>query len=40
VLGGLAKPGGDQQRAEFVAVQAGDMRLVVQPGTANMSGWE
>ena len=39
MLGGLAEPGGDQQRAEFVAVQAGDMRLIVQPGTADMSGW-
>ena len=38
MLGGLAEPGGYQQRAELVAVQPGGMRLVVQAGTADMSG--
>jgi hypothetical protein len=36
VLGGRAKPGGDQDRAELVAVQRG--RLVVQPGSADVRG--
>jgi hypothetical protein len=38
VLGGLAEPGGDQQRAELVAVQPSGMGLVVRAGTADMSG--
>jgi len=29
VLGGRPEPGGDQERAEFVAVQGGGMRLVI-----------
>ena len=29
MLGGQAEPGGDQQRAELVAVQPGGMRLVI-----------
>jgi hypothetical protein len=36
VLGGRAEPGGDQERAELVAVQGGGVRLVVQPGTADV----
>jgi hypothetical protein len=38
VLGRRAEPDGDQQRAELVAVQPGGMRLVVQPGPADMGG--
>ena len=38
VLGGRAEPGGDQQRADLVAVQADRVRLVVQPGTADVRG--
>ena len=29
-------PGGDQEAAEFVAVQRGGVRLVVQPGTTDV----
>jgi hypothetical protein len=38
VLGGLATPGGDQQRAELVAVQPCRVRLIVPAGAADMSG--
>ena len=38
MLGGWPEPGGDQQRAEFVTVQTGGMRLIVQSGPANVSG--
>jgi hypothetical protein len=38
MLGGRAEPGGDQERPELVAVQPGGVRLIVQPGTADMSG--
>jgi hypothetical protein len=38
MLGRRAEPGGDQERAELVAVQPGGMRLVIEPGTADMSG--
>ena len=38
VLGWRPEPGGDQERAEFVAVQPDGTRLIVQPGTADMSG--
>ena len=38
VLGGRAEPGGDQERAELVAVQGGGVRLVVQPGPADVRG--
>jgi hypothetical protein len=38
VLGGGAEPGGDEERADFVAVQAGGMGLVVEPGTADVRG--
>ena len=38
MLGRRPEPGGDQQRAELVAVQAGGMRLIVQPGTADVRG--
>ena len=34
MLGQRAEPGGDQQRAEFVAVQRDGMRLVVDPRPA------
>jgi hypothetical protein len=36
VLGGRPEPGGDQQRAELVAVQGGGVRLVIQPGTTDV----
>ena len=35
---GSAEPDGDQQRAEFVAVQRGGVRLVVQAGPSDMDG--
>ena len=38
MLGGRAKPGGNQERAELVAVQGSGVRLVVQPGTADVRG--
>jgi hypothetical protein len=38
VLSGLAKSGGDQARAELVAVQPRGGRVIGQPGTADMSG--
>src|SRR5205809_4595162 len=38
MLGGRAKPGRDQQRAEFVTVQSGSVRLIIKPGTADMRG--
>jgi hypothetical protein len=38
VLGGRAEPGGDQERAELVTVQGGGVRLVVQPGAADVRG--
>ena len=38
MLGGRAEPGGDQQRAELVAVQPGGVGLVVQPGPADVHG--
>jgi hypothetical protein len=38
VLGGQAEPGCDKQRAELVAVQAGGMGLIVQPGPAHVRG--
>ena len=34
-----AESGGDQERAEFVAVQGDIMRLVIQPRAADVSGW-
>ncbi len=39
VLGGRAEPGGDQKGPDFVAVQGGGVRLVVQPGTPDVRGW-
>jgi hypothetical protein len=36
VLGGRAEPGGDQDRAELVAVQGGGMRLVIQSRLADV----
>jgi hypothetical protein len=38
MLGRLAKACSDQQRAEFVAVQASGVRLIVQTRAPNMSG--
>jgi hypothetical protein len=38
VLRARAEPGGDQQRAELVTVQAGRPRLIIEPGTADMRG--
>jgi len=37
---GGAEPGGDQEGTELVAVQGGGVRLVVQPGTADVRGRE
>jgi hypothetical protein len=34
-----AEPGGDQERAELVAVQRDGVRLVVHPRTADVRGW-
>ncbi len=33
-----AKSGGDQECAEFVAIQASGVRLVIWPGPANVRG--
>ena len=38
VLGGGATPGGGEERADFVAVQAGGMGFAVELGTADVSG--
>jgi hypothetical protein len=38
VLGGRSEPGGDQERAELVAVQCGGMRLIIQPRAADVRG--
>ena len=38
VLAGRAEAGGDQERPDLVAVQGGGVRLVVQPGTADVRG--
>jgi hypothetical protein len=38
MLVGRPKSGGDQQRAESVAVEAGGVRLVVQAGPEDMGG--
>ena len=38
MLGRRPEPGGDQQGAELVAVQRGGVRLVVQPGAADVGG--
>ncbi len=38
VVAGPAETGGDQQRADFVAVQAGGVGLVVQAGPTHMHG--
>ena len=38
VLRRRAEPGGDQQRAEFVAVQRDGVRLIVDPRAADMGG--
>jgi len=38
VLDGRAKACGEQERAELVAVQRGGVRLVVQPGAADVGG--
>ncbi len=40
VLGRLAEPRGDQEGADFVAVQGGGVRLVVQPGPPDVRGGE
>ncbi len=40
VLAGRPEPGGDQQCAEFVAVQAGGVRLIVQPGRRTWAAGE
>ena len=38
MLGGRAEPGGDQERAELVAVQRGGVRLIIQPRAADVRG--
>jgi hypothetical protein len=38
MLGRQAEPGGDQQRAELVAVQRDRMGLIVHPRTADVRG--
>jgi len=38
VLAGSTESGGDQQRAEFVTVQPGGVRLIVEPGPADLGG--
>ena len=38
MLAGQPEPGGDQRGAELVAVQAGGVRLVIQPGPADVGG--
>ena len=38
MLGRRAEPGGDQERAELVAVQGGGMGLVIQPRPPDMRG--
>ena len=38
MLAGRAEAGGDQERPDLVAVQSGGVRLVVQPGTADVRG--
>jgi hypothetical protein len=40
VLARRPELGGNKQRPEFVAVQPGGVRLIVQPGSADMSGRE
>jgi len=35
---GGPESGGDQDRAELVAVQGGGVRLIIQPGTADVRG--
>jgi hypothetical protein len=40
MIGGRPESGGDQQGAEFVAVQAGGVRLIVQPGAPDVGGGE
>ena len=39
MLGGRSEPGGDQQGAELVAVQADGMRLVVRTRPADVRSW-
>jgi len=36
VLGGRAGPGGDQEGAQLLAVQGGGVRLIIQPGPADV----
>src|SRR6266536_1982635 len=38
VLAGRAQPGGNQQGAQLVTVQPGGVRLIIQPGTADVRG--
>jgi hypothetical protein len=38
VLGGLAEPGSDQDRTEFVAIQPGGVRVIVQARPAHVGG--
>jgi hypothetical protein len=39
VLDGWSEPGGNQERSDFVAIQAGGVRFVVQSGAADVHGW-
>ena len=38
MLGGVAQARGDQQGTEFVTVQPGRVRLIIQAGAADMGG--
>jgi hypothetical protein len=38
MLRGWPEPGSYQQRAELIAVQAGGVRLIIQPGPPDVSG--
>jgi hypothetical protein len=39
VLDGWSKPGNYKKRTEFISVEPGDVRLVVEPGPADMNRW-
>ena len=39
MLDGRSEPGGYKESAEFVAIEAGDVRLVVEARPADMDRW-
>jgi hypothetical protein len=39
VLDGWSEPGGHKKRTEFISVEPGDVRLVVEPGPTDMNRW-